>query len=95
MDIVSYYQAAGYGYGEAAVDASAFLAGYPHSTTYTTPEARRKHFDDQWQYLKGQSKYSFECSFILGKGFPGSAFDCDKCAVRGQRTRANVIQATA
>jgi hypothetical protein len=89
MDVISYLQGAGYTKDEAASSVDAFISGYPHSSEYTTPEARAKHFDAQWEYLSNNPNYSFDCSYILGKGFPGSAFDCGRCDIKEKR-KANV-----
>lgn len=85
IDLVSYFQAAGYSREEAISQANEFLTGYPHSTQYTTPEARIKHFSDLWKYVGSNGKYQFNCSYILGKGFPGSSFDCGRCTVNSQK----------
>lgn len=80
IDLVTYFQAAGYSLDEAMSQVEGFLTSYPHSTAYTTPEARIKQFTDQWGYIEGNSKYAFDCTYILGKGFAGTGFDCTKCA---------------
>ena len=79
MCIVTYYQGAGYHYDDVIDQISPFLKEYPQSTSYTTPDDRAKHFDDQWRYLSDKDKYIFDCSYIRGLGLPGYAFDCKIC----------------
>jgi hypothetical protein len=88
MDVISYLQGAGYTKDGASSPVGAFISGYPHSTEYTTPEARAKHFDSQWEYLAKNPDYSFNCSYILGKGFSGSGFDCNECDLRENKTQS-------
>lgn len=79
--LATYFQSAGYSYGEAFDNVAPFLDSYPHSTGYTTPEARGKHFETQWGYIaKTPSYQKFRCEFMLGLGLPGSAFECKQCA---------------
>jgi hypothetical protein len=85
MNLVDYYQGAEYSYNKAAASVHDFVTKYPHSTVYTTKEARKKHFTDQWNYRKDKPKYQFDCSYILGLKLRGSAFDCKRCPVNGEQ----------
>lgn len=79
MNVVKYFQNAGFILDDALQTVDGFLQAYPHSTEYTTYQARRKHFRAQWQYHAGNESSRFSCSYILGAGFPGSAFECSEC----------------
>jgi len=81
MTIVKFMIGAGFSHDEAITTCRGFLNTYPHSGTYTTPQARTDHFTALWSYLSGRNDSHFSCSFVLGMKFPGSAFDCKKCQV--------------
>lgn len=89
MNLVKYFQTTGFDLNSALNASGKFLRDYLHSTVYTTPEARLKHFRTQWRYHEGHAG-QFSCSFILGLGFKGSAFDCKKCKATSESdTRKN------
>jgi len=79
MNLVKYFQSTGSDINNSLHIAESFLQSYPHSTSYTTYNERLKHFREQWAYHQGRSDSHFNCSYIKGYGFPGSAFDCKKC----------------
>ena len=79
MNLVKYFQSAGYELSDTLNIVEAFLQGYPYSTSYTTYSERLNHFREQWLYHKGSAGSQFLCSYIKGYGFSGSAFDCKKC----------------
>ena len=81
VDVVTFFQNAGYSKDEAATHIGEFISNYPHSTAYTTSEERAKHFDDIWTYLEKNEGYGFDCKYILGLKLPGSAFDCKTCGL--------------
>ena len=84
-NLAAFFQTVGFSYDEAFDQVGPFLADYPHSTGYTTPQARIKHFKDQWKYIEKTPKYkNFRCEYILGLGLPGSAFECKKCKLNTQ-----------
>ena len=89
LNLVTGFQKVGYKQQEAFQIASPFLEGYAQSTAYTTPKARLGHFNDEWEYIKKNPNYTFDCSYILGLGFPGSAFECKRCAWNEKRQEAN------
>lgn len=94
MNIINYFRNAGYNRDTAFDKIYLFLANYPHSTEYTTPEKRVKHFEIQWKYLEGKG-YGFDCSYIKGFGFPGYAFDCKKCALNtGPKGTEKAVKST-
>lgn len=84
MILVNYFQQTGFDEDETLGRCSSFIADYPHSTSYTTPADRMKHFESQIKYLEDKSNYQFDCSYILGLGFPGSAFECRGCGLNAQ-----------
>jgi hypothetical protein len=84
VNLVTYFQAAGYDKDQAYELLNPFIQNYPHSKSYPTPEARAKHFKDQRRYLKEHPDYTFECSYMLGMRFAGSAFDCRECQLNGR-----------
>jgi hypothetical protein len=79
MNLIGYFQGAGRNYDDAADTVRPFLMSYEHSTGYPNAEDRLKHFDSQWEYLAKKGDYDFKCSYILGMGFPGNAFECRSC----------------
>ena len=79
MNLVTGFQRAGYDQQKAIDVARAFLEGYADSSVYTTPKARVEHFNKEWAYIEKNSKYAFDCSYVLGLGFPGTAFECGNC----------------
>ncbi len=82
MIVVSYFQTAGFEFERVLQIVDPFLQKYSKSTSYTTYQERLKHFRAQWSYISGHESYRFSCKFVLGKGFPGSAFDCKKCPLK-------------
>ena len=40
---------------------------------------RTEHWNKEWNYLQENDSYSFDCSYVRGLGFPGSAFECGDC----------------
>jgi hypothetical protein len=82
MNLVKYFQNAGYELSDTLNIVEAFLQGYSHSTSYTTYSERLNHFREQWLYHKGRDGNHFNCSYIKGYGFSGSAFDCQKCQAK-------------
>lgn len=81
VNVVKFMQSAGYDYQSAVLASGKFIRNYPHSQTYTTAKARQKEFRKQWLYHEGRGN-QFRCSYILGMGFPGSAFECSKCPLK-------------
>jgi putative DNA primase/helicase len=79
LNLVTGFQMAGYNYQTALGVALPFLTEYPYSTAYPASKDRINHFRTEWEYLWKNPDYKFNCSFILGLGFPGSAFECKKC----------------
>jgi putative DNA primase/helicase len=79
LNLVTGFQRAGCNYQAALDIALPFLTEYPHSTAYSTSQARVDHFNSMWKYVEKKSAYSFDCSYILGLGFPGNAFECNDC----------------
>jgi hypothetical protein len=82
MNVVKFMLGAGFDRERATELAARFLDSYPHSGTYVTPQARRQHFSDLWKYLSNRADSQFSCSYILGLGFPGSAFECSRCPLK-------------
>lgn len=80
LNLVTGLQRAGYDQEEAIEVARSFLEGYAQSTVYTSPKARIDHFKAEWDYTLKNKDYGFECSYILGLGFEGKAFECRRCA---------------
>ena len=78
VNLVSYFQAAGFARAAAFQAVEGFLRQYPHSETYDTADKRLKHWETIWRFYEG-SDYVFACSYILGLHLPGNAFDCQQC----------------
>ena len=78
MNLVKYFQTAGFDEQKALGAVSDFLKKYPSSDTYDLPEKRFQHWRELWFYLHGQDA-PFQCSYIKGLGLPGSAFECARC----------------
>ncbi len=85
MILVNFFQQAGFDEDETLGWCSLFIMDYSHSTSYPETEDRLKHFDSQIKYLSDKSDYAFDCAYILGLGFPGSAFDCKRCELNAQK----------
>ncbi len=85
MNLVKYFQSTGSDINNSLHIVESFLQSYPHSTSYTTYNERLKHFKEQWAYHQGRSDSHFNCSYIKGYGFKGSAFDCKKCQANEPR----------
>lgn len=81
VNLVKYFQSAGFDYQSAVLMAGNFIRNYPHSGTYTTPTARQKEFRKQWIYNEGRGN-QFRCGYVLGMAFPGSGFDCSTCPLK-------------
>jgi hypothetical protein len=80
LNLVTCLQRAG-SHREAALEqVLPFLQNYPHSTQYTTPEDRQKHFTEEWDYIEKHPDYKFECGYIKGLRLPGTAFQCKSCS---------------
>ena len=79
MLIVSYFQMTGWDKRDVWAKAQPFIEQYPHSETYDTPDERLAHWKTQWNYLEGNSAYSFNCAFVKSLKLSGSAFDCAEC----------------
>jgi hypothetical protein len=79
MSLVNFFQMVGWNEQESWGQVQSFIEKYPHSETYHTPEKRKKHWKDQWNYLLNRSGYGFDCSYLKGLGLPGSAFNCSAC----------------
>ena len=79
VNLVSYFQMAGYSETDAWQQVESFIVNYPYSETYDTEEKRIQHWRAEWKYLEGNPDYSFRCSFIKGLGLPGNAFECSDC----------------
>ncbi len=79
MILVNYFQIAGWTFQDAYNQVQHFINNYPYSDTYTSPGERKKHWYYQWDYLKNNSEYSFDCSYVKGLGLPGNAFNCTTC----------------
>jgi hypothetical protein len=58
-----------------------FLQTCP-STSYPTFQEKQKQFQSLFDYTDRNPSYQFACRFILGKGFPGSAFECRDCLLK-------------
>jgi putative DNA primase/helicase len=82
LNLAAYFSAAGYGFTEADVIVAEFIRDY-HSTSYTTPAARYKHWEHLYHYIKDNVDYSFSCGFVKALGIPREAFDCNDCPVNG------------
>ena len=80
--LVTYFQFKGLDFNDAWTNVEPFIINYSYSATYDTPEKRKKHWAAQWDYLQNDPKYSFGCKYILGLGFPGTAFDCSTCFLK-------------
>lgn len=79
LNLASYFHAAGYDLSTALQNSQSFLDNYQDSTAYTTAEGRTRHFKEMFLYVSKNPAYQFDCSYVLGFGLPGNAFDCDHC----------------
>ena len=80
MLIITFCQQAGIDLQTAAgLAGPKLIRAYTGSDSYPTPEARAKHFTDQWDYLQKSTKYRFDCSFAHGLHLPGTAYECRGC----------------
>ena len=57
MSLVNYFQMVGWNEQESWGRVKSFIENYLHSETYHTPEKRKKHWKDQWNYLLKSSDY--------------------------------------
>lgn len=93
MTLGQYFHLAGYSKEAAWAKVERFVERYPHSETYHTVEKRRRHWHTIWAFLdKADDRYSFSCSFVLGLGFPGSAFECSQCKAAESATEEELSQ---
>jgi replicative DNA helicase len=58
-----------------------FIEGYPHSDTYKTKEQRISKWRREWNTVKGQGKWVFDCGFVKGLQLP--ELNCDACEKSG------------
>lgn len=79
MQLVIYFQMAGFSRSDAFLKAKDFLETYQESDTYNTPAARIRHFNMLWDYLQDHPSYKFHCDFLLGLKLPKVAYDCGCC----------------
>jgi len=79
MNVINYFQMAGWDEQKAWEKARSFVEQYPYSETYDTVEKRASHWRSEWQYLSNNDTYTFNCSYIRGLGLPGTAFECSNC----------------
>jgi len=79
MLLVSYFQMTGWDKRDIWAKAQPFIEQYPHSETYDTPDKRLAHWKTQWNYLEGNSAYSFNCAVVKSLKLPGNAFECADC----------------
>ena len=82
LNLCKYFITAGHDL-KSSIDAVwPFLEKYQHSATYTTKEARLQHWREMFTYLSGDADSDFNCSYMRGMSFPGSAFECKTCLAR-------------
>ena len=79
VNLINYFKMSGRDEDETLAWCHSFIMDYPYESTYSTQEARLKHFDSQITYLADKANYRFDCSYILGMGFPGNTFNCERC----------------
>ena len=80
LNLASYFHAIGTDLGSALSSVEPLLENYS-SNSYPTRDKREKHFRQMFNYTDGHPSYKFGCSFILGLGLPGSAFECGHCVI--------------
>ncbi len=92
MNLITYFQIGGFTKQAAWQKAEYFITNYRHSETYDTADRRVKHWESEWGYLEGQTRYSFSCSYVKGLGLPGNAFDCKRCLAKQGPERQTTAQ---
>jgi len=66
--LVTYFQFKGLDFNDAWANVEPFIINYSYSATYDTPEKRKKHWGDQWNYLLNNPDYNFP-EELLQTGF--------------------------
>jgi hypothetical protein len=82
LNIACYFKARGYKLEAVMGIANSFIEKYSTSESHNTPQKRRDNFESVWKSIASGNGYKFDCSYILGLKLPGSAFECDTCAVK-------------
>ena len=82
LNLCKYFITAGHDLKSSIEAVWPFLEKYPHSGTYTTKEQRLQHWKELYTYLSGDADSVFNCSYMRGMSFPGSAFECKTCLKR-------------
>ncbi len=76
--VVQFFQMAGITLENALSDAGPFLSVCP-SSSYPEFSQKIQKFKSQWVFCNGNDQYQWSCRYMLGQGFPGSAFECIGC----------------